>query len=213
MNLSGNFKRTNIFHGVALLLAVFLLTAGSASDNTITFQGRVEHVYDGDTYKVRLDTGKTETVRLLGVDTPESYIRRFGYIEFLGHEAHVFAASQLRGKNIRLEGVPHRDGIARDRYNRLLAFVYQENHDICAMLLQKGLARVYRKSPSPRHNEFLRIESEAKAAGLGIWNAVAEKAFYRKQFTSGRNKHLLLWFWENDREFLRQIFCDTGNPP
>jgi len=147
------------------------------------------------------------------VDTPESYVRRYGYVEFRGKEAHDFTSALVRGKNVRLEGVPSREGVGRDKYNRILAFVYHENRDICAMLLRKGLARVYRKSVSPRHDEFLRLETEAKSAGLGIWNAGEERKFYRKQFTSRGNKHLLLWFWENDREFLRRFFCDTGASP
>lgn len=178
----------------------------------LALEGRVEKVLDGDTVKVRLDSGGLEVVRFLGVDTPESYVTRYGYSEFLGAAASGFTRDQISGKHVRLAATSRGGAVERDRHGRILAFVYHENRDICALLVEKGLARVYRKSPSARHDELARIERSARTAGLGIWNAAAEKDYYRMQYRESRNRHLVLWFWDNDRDFLRSILCGSdGN--
>ena len=193
---------------LALVLALAVLAAGPLyPGEPRTLEGRVEKVFDGDTIRVRLDSGEREVVRFLGVDTPESYARRYGYVEFLGTESSKFIQDQLSGKRVRLTAGFRGDTVERDRYRRILAFVYHENRDICALLVEKGLARVYRKSPSPRHDELVKLETAARDAGLGIWNTAAEKDFYRSQFRENRNRHLVLWFWDNDREFLKSIMC------
>lgn len=194
---------------LAVFLAIPALLAGLLrAEEPRTLEGRVEKVFDGDTIRVRLDSGEREVVRFLGIDTPESYARRYGYAEFLGAEASKFIQDQLSGKRVRLAARFHGDKVERDRYRRILAFVYHENRDICALLIGKGLARVYRKSTSSRHDEFMRLESTARDAGLGIWNAAAEKDFYRKQFRDTRNRNLVPWFWDNDREFFKSIICE-----
>jgi micrococcal nuclease len=195
---------------LAFILVLSALTAAPLfPDEPRTIEGRVEKVFDGDTVKVRLDTGGREVVRFLGIDTPESYVTRYGYTEFLGSEASKFTRDLLAGKRVRLAAQTRGGAVIRDRHGRLLAFVYHENRDICALLLEKGLARVYRKSPSPRHGELVKLESTAKSSGLGIWNAAAEKDFYRRQFRDNRNRHLVLWFWDNDREFLKTLLCES----
>lgn len=193
---------------LTVILALTALTAVPLyPDEPRTLEGRVEKVFDGDTIRVRLDSGAREVVRFLGVDTPESYARRYGYAEFLGAEASKYMQDQLSGKRVRLTAGFRGDTVERDRYRRILAFVYHENRDICALLIEKGLARVYRKSPSPRHDELMKLEKTARDAGAGIWNAAAEKDFYRKQFLENRNRLLVLWFWDHDREFLKTIIC------
>lgn len=164
-------------------------------------------MYDGDTVKVRLSDGTNVAVRFLGVDTPESYTRRYGYTEFLGDRASLFAKRELNKKDVTLKSPSAGGAISKDRHGRVLAYIFRGNDDICALLLKNGLARVYRKSPCSRHREFLEYEAAAKRDGLGIWNREQERGFYRTQFGARPNKYLLLWFWEHDREYLREILC------
>lgn len=187
---------------ICCFLASFLLP-GTAAD----LEGRVIRVMDGDTVKVTLKSGKTETVRFLGVDSPESYITRFGYTEFLGKAASRVTRNLLLGKQVLLKTRRNAESPERDRHGRILAFVHQGTVDICSHLVKIGLARVYRKIPSPRHDELLGYEAEAKQKKLGIWDSDAERVYYRRQFQSKVNRYLVLWFWENDRDFLKEVLC------
>ncbi|HON78349.1 MAG TPA: thermonuclease family protein [Spirochaetota bacterium] len=189
---------------------VLLVLAGTVEplfSGEITLHGRVLRVYDGDTIKVQLDDGKKVVVRFLGVDTPESYKRRYGYTEYLGDRASLFAKRELSRKNVVLKTISDGRTYSKDRHGRVLAYVFRGGDDICALLLKNGLARVYRKSPCSRHREFLEYEAGAKREGLGIWDREQERSFYRTQFRAHPNKYLLLWFWEHDRDFLREVLC------
>ena len=95
---------------IRILMLVLLAQAGVL--------GRVEQVVDGDTIKVHLG-GRLETVRYIGVDTPETVHPARG-LEPYGKEASRFNASLVEGKMVRLEFDVER----RDRYGRLLAYVY-----------------------------------------------------------------------------------------
>lgn len=122
-------------------------------------------VVDGDTIKVDLD-GKEETIRLVLVDTPETKHPRTGVQPF-GPEATEFTTKQLMGKEIHIEpGIEE-----RDRYGRLLAYVYIEDKMFNKMLLEKGLARVAVYPPNTKYlDEFEKIQSEAKQKEIGIWS-------------------------------------------
>lgn len=180
---------------------------GPLRGEEVVLRAQVLRVYDGDTIKVRLHDGKSVAVRFLGVDTPESYKRRYGYTEYLGDRASLFAKRELKGKEVTLRTSSAGGELSRDRHGRVLAYIFRGDDDICAMLLKTGLARVYRKSPCSRQREFLEYESLAKRGGLGIWDRENERSFYRRQFSSNSNKYLLLWFWEHDRDYLREILC------
>lgn len=76
---------------------------------------------DGDTIKILAD-GKPITVRILGIDTPESFTTRTGYPECYGKEANDYAKSVLIGKTIRIEADESQD--TKDKYGRTLAHVF-----------------------------------------------------------------------------------------
>ncbi len=192
---------------VTLLTTVlFFISTIATAGNLLRVQGRVTKVYDGDTIKVKLNSGKKIKVRFLGVDTPESYRRRFGYVEFYGKQASHFIKRLLRHRIVTLY-VPRgkRGGLSRGRYGRVLAFVHQGGRDICALLLKKGLAQVYRKKKSPRHYRYLQYERIARSAKIGIWNSYKKRNYYRSLFNRTKNDKLILEFWRNDRPFLRQL--------
>lgn len=123
---------------------------------------------DGDTVKIQVD-GKVETVRMLCVDTPETHHPRLGVQPF-GPEASAFTAKMLYpGKKIQVElGL----GGGRDKYGRLLAYIYADGKMFNETLLEKGLARVaYIYAPNTKYvDSFYAIQKKAQKAGTGIWS-------------------------------------------
>src|SRR5690606_21356267 len=96
----------------------------------------VEHV-DGDTAKLRIN-GKVETVRFLLIDTPETKHPELG-AQPMGNEASAFTRKMLsQADRITLEY----DVEKRDKYDRVLAYVYADGVNVQEALLKKGLARV-----------------------------------------------------------------------
>jgi endonuclease YncB( thermonuclease family) len=125
----------------------------------------VVKVVDGDTIDVRITT-KTERVRLIGVDTPET-VHPFKPLELFGKEASDFTKTQLQGKTIRLEY----DLSKRDKYGRILAYVYLEDRHFNAELIEKGYAFAYLRFPFKYREEFRQLEMRAKQAGVGMWKS------------------------------------------
>lgn len=138
----------------------------------------VVNVTDGDTIKVKIEK-KEETVRMLLVDTPETKHPKLGVQPF-GPEASAFTKKLLTGKAVELE----KDvGDARDKYGRLLMYVYVDGKSVQEQLLKKGLARVaYIFPPNIKHvDKYREIQKKAQKAGIGIWsieNYVREDGFH-----------------------------------
>src|SRR5512139_3444458 len=83
-------------------------------------RAKVVRVVDGDTIKVKIGR-VTETVRLIGVDTPET-VHPNRPVEYFGREASTFTKRKAQGKRVWLEDDP--ECTNRDRYGRLLRYVY-----------------------------------------------------------------------------------------
>ncbi|MDM5300064.1 thermonuclease family protein [Bacillus subtilis] len=127
----------------------------------------VVNVVDGDTIDVRLKNGKQERVRFILVDTPETVHPKKGEEPF-GREASDFTKRMLCDQEVNLKfGIQE-----RDKYGRLLAYVYlKDGTMINELLLEKGLARVAVFPPNTEFvDEFHDIESQAKKENKGIWN-------------------------------------------
>jgi micrococcal nuclease len=139
--------------------------------------GRVVRAVDGDTLEVALDGGATETVRVIGIDTPET-VKPDTPVQCFGPRASAFEHRSVEGRRVRLlTGVE-----PRDVYGRLLAYVWVERRrgDRAARrerfleveLLRRGLARTLTFHPNDRFaDRFEKLEQEAAAAGKGLWNA------------------------------------------
>lgn len=129
----------------------------------------VQRVVDGDTIEVLIG-GTAETIRLLGIDTPESVDPR-SPVECFGLEASDHVASMLpMGTEIRLV----RDVEARDRYGRLLAYVYRvaDGTFVNLTLVRDGFAAVLTYPPNVAHaDELTAGAAEARGAGRGLWSA------------------------------------------
>jgi micrococcal nuclease len=130
---------------------------------------RVIDVLDGDTIVVALADGSTDTIRLLGVNTPETH-HPTKPVECYGPEAAAYTARRLAGRRIRLEG----DVEARDVYGRRLAYVVVAGHRFNDELLRRGYARLLVIAPNRRHaHALLDAELAARHARRGLWRRCA----------------------------------------
>ncbi len=129
---------------------------------------KVIKVVDGDTIKVDMD-GKTETIRLIGIDSPEVNDARES-VKCFGEEASNKAREILYGKNVKLEA-DNTQG-ERDKYGRLLRYVFLEDGtNINKMMIDEGYAYEYTyKFPYKYQSEFKEAEIEAKNAKKGLWS-------------------------------------------
>lgn len=118
-------------------------------------------VADGDTVRVRIDGGREERVRYIGIDTPE-----ITSDECFADEAAAFNARLVAGREVRLE----LDADERDRYGRLLAYVYSGDVFVNAELLRKGYAQPLTVPPNVRFaDRFKHLARDARREGSGLW--------------------------------------------
>ena len=126
----------------------------------------VDRVVDGDTAKVFYE-GQSEYVRYIGIDTPES-VKPDSPVECFGEKAKEFNESLLGDGTARLVFGPEE----RDRFGRLLAYVYVSDVMLNAELLRRGFAETLTIPPNDAFSaRFERIEDEAQKAGRGLWGA------------------------------------------
>jgi len=133
----------------------------AASDYTVT------KTIDGDTIQVKMGD-KTETVRLIGVDTPETHDPRKS-VQCFGQKAADYTKQQLLGKQVRLESDPNDSD--RDKYKRLLRYVYVGDTLINKQLISEGYAFAYVVFPFTKVDEFRQAETEARTANRGLWSS------------------------------------------
>ena len=125
-------------------------------------------VVDGDTVVVQV-ADRTERVRLIGIDTPEA-TGGFLPAECYGDEATAFTRSLLPGRTeVRLT----RDVEARDRYDRLLAYVHRAGDGLFVNLeiAASGYAEALVIEPNTTHADaFYAAAANARGQGLGLWS-------------------------------------------
>ena len=128
---------------------------------------RVVQVLDGDTIVVRRAGAVDETIRLLGVDTPETHHPRKP-VQCFGPEAAAYTTRRLFGQIVHLE-----DDVERhDVYGRRLAYVYLHGGNFERELLQQGYARLLVIEPNHAHaRDMLDDELNARAHHVGLWGA------------------------------------------
>jgi micrococcal nuclease len=159
------------FAAVVLITAASACTSASARSPAASGSSEGTHVpvtkvTDGDTIHVTFQ-GQDERVRLIGIDTPE--VPWYGgQGDCFGVEAALFARRRLSGRSIRLAF----DVDRRDRYGRLLAYVYLGDQLFNLTLVRLGYARADPVPPDIRRApEFARAEAQARMAGRGLWSA------------------------------------------
>lgn len=125
----------------------------------------VIRVVDGDTIIVNFE-GKEERVRLIGVDTPESVHPDASKNTECGRIASEFTKSRLESKKVGLEF----DVQERDRYGRLLAYVYLDGAMFNKTLLSEGMAQISTYPPNTKYvDEFQVLATQAREANKGLW--------------------------------------------
>lgn len=133
-----------------------------------SLEGTVVRVVDGDTVHVRLPGGE-RTVRYIGMDTPETVKPRTP-VQCFGKAASAENRRLVAGQRVRLR----LDAEARDRYGRLLAYVYRERDGLFvnAELVRDGFATTLTIPPNVAQAGQLRaLERRARAGRRGLWAA------------------------------------------
>ena len=159
-----------------LLLVLLLGGAAGCGQDTGTAapvagaNATVDSVIDGDTLAVRLDGGRRERVRLLGIDTPES-VKPETPVECFAEEAAARLRALLPERTpVRLV----RDVEERDRFGRLLAYVYRlpDGLFVNVDLVRGGYAQLLTYPPNVAHAEALRTAAaDARRARRGLWGS------------------------------------------
>ncbi|MBX4146400.1 thermonuclease family protein [Paenibacillus lautus] len=145
---------------------------------------------DGDTISVMFE-GKKENVRMLLIDTPETSHPKLGVQPF-GPEAKAFTKELVEQADL-LE-LEFDIGPNRDKYSRLLAYVYADGKMVQESLLEEGLARVaYIYPPNTRYvDKFDDLQRISRDQALGIWsveNYAQEDGFHPEEQDNTNNKN------------------------
>ncbi|QQS61804.1 MAG: thermonuclease family protein [Candidatus Moraniibacteriota bacterium] len=139
---------------------------GREEDTTLY---KVKNVVDGDTVKVFMND-KVETVRLIGINTPETVDPR-KEVECFGKEASEKVKELLAGKSVRLEIDTTQS--ERDKYKRLLRYVYLEDGTLLNLfLIKEGYAYeyTYESNPYKYQKDFKEASLFARKEKKGLWN-------------------------------------------
>lgn len=133
-------------------------------------------IIDGDT--AELKTG--EKVRYIGIDTPES-VAPNKPVECFAKEAYEKNKTLVEGKTVVLV----KDASDKDRYGRLLRYVYVGDVFLNAELVQNGYAKAIAYPPDTRFAEiFTALEKEAKEKKLGLWKVCENKISVKNSTSS-----------------------------
>lgn len=139
----------------------------ATATKTTTAQANVVDVVDGDTIKVALN-GTTETVRIIGLDTPETKDPRKP-VQCFGKEASAKANEMLAGQTVTLIEDPTQD--SRDKYGRILRYVEVNGIDYGLWMIANGYAHEYTyEVPYQRQAQYKAAYREAQAKSLGFWS-------------------------------------------
>ncbi|MFC1932975.1 thermonuclease family protein [Chloroflexota bacterium] len=151
-------KRSGITKRAWFLVIIFFLLLPLCSCSSLPDTARVIQVIDGDT--ITIEGGYR--VRYIGIDTPEVHPD----LEAFGVEAWQANRNLVEGREVRLE----RDVSEKDKYGRLLRYVWVDDILVNAELVKKGLARAKAYPPDTKYQDYFeQMEVEAREAEWGMW--------------------------------------------
>lgn len=169
-------RRTNL-HLFSLLVFVILVIATKAGwlDKPMQVAKTnqpglysVTKAVDGDTIQVDMN-GNTETVRFIGVDTPETH-KPNTPVQCYGPDAAAYTKSLVGNGSVRLQADPLDTN--RDRYGRLLRYVYLPDGTLVeSKLISGGYGFAYTLFPFQQKEAFKSLEAAAKQQNKGLWAA------------------------------------------
>lgn len=143
----------NICFKLVLLASLFLCAALCAAEDA-----QFLSIIDGDSMIVEFE-GRSREVRLIGIDAPE-------WGQEYGTQAKSHALHSCYGKMLRLEF----DRGRKDRYGRLLAYVYCGDRMLNEVMIRDGLAIAVKVKPNTKHyDRFKALEDEARRKKRGFW--------------------------------------------
>jgi len=152
---------------IFIIVAIFIFT-GSIYADTKKFEVKFSDCVDGDTFKVFIDE-KEYSVRLLAVDTPET-VKPGSEVESYGKEASDYTCDKVtNAKKIELEYDEGSD--EKDKYDRLLAWVYVDGDLLQKELISLGYAEVaYIYGDYKYTDDLYTLENTAKSSRVGMWS-------------------------------------------
>jgi micrococcal nuclease len=154
-----------------------------AAEYTVTVTG----VVDGDTVRIRYRNGSNDTVRLLGIDTPETHVENDptefagvpdtdagrACLREAGRDATRFVSRRLLGEQVRVQLDSVADG--RGYYDRVLAYVvYDDGRDLNHQLVASGHARIY-PTEFERRDSYESAVDAARENGTGLWRCTTDE--------------------------------------
>lgn len=123
---------------------------------------------DGDTIVVDMD-GRHEKIRFIGVDTPETHDPRKP-VQCFGRAASEYTKRRIGNQPVRLETDPLSTN--RDRYNRLLRYVYLPDGSLLNQdIIKDGYGFAYLSFPFTKQEQFRQAQENARVSGAGLWNS------------------------------------------
>ena len=166
MNITSKLKtKRTAWIGIAILVFGVMDLITQAQFEPI--DATVVRVIDGDTIRVRVQ-GKEYTVRLIGVDTPET-VHPTKTVQHFGAEASAYTKAALEAKTVTLEADP--TGDTKDRYGRLLRYVHLDGENFNGRLIREGYGHAIRRFRYSLKAQFIQLEDTARKAGRGLWSS------------------------------------------
>lgn len=175
-------RRIRSKHGISLvtLLIVIFIAIGQSQGwfsapekGVVTNQPglyAIVRYVDGDTIVVNMN-GTDETIRFIGIDTPETH-KPNTPVQCYGPAAAAHTQNTIKAAGGKVRLVSDSLSTNRDRYNRLLRYVYlPDGTDLNELNVQEGYAFYYPYFPFSKKADFLAAEKSAQAAHKGLWGA------------------------------------------
>ncbi len=159
------------------------LQAHSESINASSLDSyKITKFSDGDTIEVEMN-GKTETIRMLGIDTPETHHPDKG-VQCFGPEASAKTKELLANGRAKLASDSKAKN--RDKYGRLLRYVYTEDGlSIEETLIKEGYGFVFRAENFDQKKAYLSLESSARESKTGLWGSCNTNKDKNGAYTTG----------------------------
>jgi micrococcal nuclease len=149
----------------AIMAILLLIMPGTLAAGELCGRATVHRVIDGDTIRVGCD-GREFTVRLIGIDAPETHHPRKP-VQCFGRKSSEYLRGRIEGRRVRLEYDVQKTG----KYGRTLAYVYRGRTMVNAEMVKKGYAFAIRYYPYRYRGKFLKYEGRAKEGRRGLWGA------------------------------------------
>lgn len=153
-------------YSIALIIIIFgfYFTVSSQTTDKVV----VSYVVDGDTIRAKIN-GELEYVRIIGINSPELDDER-PLVKCFAQASKKKAIELLDTKEITLEADPTQND--RDRYKRLLRYVYIDGKNFSLWMIENGFANEYTYSkPYKYQTEFKEAEKKARDSEKGLWGS------------------------------------------